>query len=214
MLKKGKGIRTMKVLRVLKRSSLTLILVGLVGGLLSSCVSNTPVVLPEITFSHLQPLKLAVSQIRVEQSFEPSQTLPRAETRLNQPPSQVLRRWAKDRLTVDVSGNSGGFARFVILDAKMTERYLDTDGNFTAYFTNEQAIRYEATAEAILEIQSDDGLSQGSARALVSRVSSIAENSTLNEREQALFNLVEGLMTEFNLQMDASVRTHLSQWVK
>lgn len=182
-------------------------------GLLAGCVKTTTAVMPEITFSHIQPYKLAVSQVRVEQSFVPSSEAPHVEMRINQPPIQAMRRWAKDRLTVSNS-NSSGFARFVIIDASVTEQPLDTDGNITAFFTNEQSMRYVATAEALLEIQSDDGLSKGGATARVSKALTLAEKSTLNEREQALFNLVEGLMKEFNVRMDESIRAHLSKWLE
>ncbi len=207
-----KGVRVMnKFFRHISRAVLLkALLVGLMIGGLSGCATNTVATLPEITFTHHDTLKLAVSQVRVEETFVVSQTPPRAETRLNQPPMQVLRRWAGDRLAV---GGAGGLARFIIVDASVTEQALDTDGNFTAYFTNEQSLRYEAVAEAVLEVESDDGLSKGRAKARVSKSTTLAENSTLNERERAMFKLVEELMIEFNARMEESIRTHLSKWV-
>ena len=184
------------------------------AGILAGCAGQTIVAMPEITFAHLQPYNLAVSQISVEQKFVPSQTHPRVELRLNQPPVQVLRRWAADRLTVSGGGiGAGGFARFVIVDAGVTEQALDTDGNFTAYFTNEQALRYEAAAEAVLELQSGDGLSRGRASARVVKAVTVPEKASVNEREQVLFDLVEGLMKEFDARMDESIREHLSKWL-
>ncbi len=178
---------------------------------LAGCVKTTSVVMPEITFTHMKPYSLAVGELRVEQTFEASQTAPRIELRMKQPPVQTLRRWAADRLTA-VGGKA--FARFVVVDASVIEQALATDGSFTAYFTNEQAARYEATVEAFLEIQSDDGLKKASAVTRVKHAVTIAEKSSLNDREQALFDLVEGLMKEFNARMEKSMVEHLSPWMR
>ena len=108
----------------------------------------------------------------------------------------------------------GGTARFIIIDAGVTEQALDTDGNFTAYFTNEQALRYEASVEAVIELQSANGMSKGNAKARVVRAVTVPEKASVNEREQALFNLIEKLMKEFDARMDESIRAHLSTWLQ
>lgn len=167
--------------------------------------------MPEITFAHMKPYSLAVGELRVEQVFKASQTAPRIELRMKQSPVKTLRRWAADRLTA-VGGKS--VARFVIVDASVTERALATDGSFTAYFTNEQAARYEATIEAYVEVRSDDGLKKASAVTRVVRAITIAEKTSLNDRDRALFGLVEGLMKEFDVRMDKSIMEHLSPWIR
>ncbi len=170
-----------------------------------------PPTLAEITFAHLSPYQLAVRGVEVESRFSSSMTPPHVELALTHPPERVLRRWAADRLQA-----TGGeaFARFIILDATVTEFALETDGTLTAVFTNEQALRYEAAAEALLEIRDATGGFLGNATARVTRTITIPENATLNEREQVLFDLVDRLMRNFDTELDGNIRTHLAQWVR
>lgn len=164
----------------------------------------------DITFAHLPPYQLSVETVEVESRFTPPLTAPHAEYKVPQSPEKVLLQWAADRL---VATGGDGFARFVIVDATVTEHALETDGTLTAVFTNEQALRYEAMAEGILEIRSSTGSYLGKASARVTRAITIPENASLNEREKALFDLVDRLMQNFNTEMDANVRAHLARWL-
>lgn len=170
-----------------------------------------PPTFPEITFSHLSPYRLAVDNIEIESRFSPSMTAPQIEHTLAQSPERVLRRWVDDRLQAK---GGGSFARFIILDAAVSEQALETDGTLTAVFTNEQALRYEAAAEAILEIRGTAGEFLGKATARVTRTITVPENASLNEREQALFDLIDRMMRNFDTELDANIRTHLAQWIR
>lgn len=170
-----------------------------------------PPTLPEITFAHLTPFQLAVGSVEVESKFSSPLTPPHAEHKIPQSPETVMRRWAEDRLNA-----TGGetFARFIILDATVTEHALETDGTLTAVFTNEQEMRYQAAAEATLEIRSATGSYLGNATARATRAITIPENATLNERDQALFDMVDRMMQNFNTELEANIRTYLAQWVR
>ncbi len=170
-----------------------------------------PPVLAEITFAHLPPYQLAVGSVEVEVQFSSPMTAPHIEHTIPQSPERVMRRWSDDRL--DVTGGDN-FARFIILDATVTEQALATDGTLTAVFTNEQALRYEAAAEAVLEIRNASGGFLGNATARVTRTITIPENATLNERDQALFDFIDRLIQNFDTEMDANIRTHLAQWIR
>jgi len=172
-----------------------------------------PPELPDITFAHLAPYQLAVGELQIESRFSSPMTPPHAEHKVPQSPETVLRRWADDRLKV-TPGQTQAFARFIILDATVTEHALATDGTLKAVFTNEQELRYQAVAEASLEIRGMAGNFLGNATARVTRSITIPENATLNERDQALFDLVDRMMQNFNTEMDENIRLHLSQWVK
>ncbi|NQV45132.1 MAG: hypothetical protein HQ501_09530 [Rhodospirillales bacterium] len=169
-----------------------------------------PVALPDITFAHLSPFQLAVGNVEIESRFSSPMTAPHAEHKIPQSPEQVMRRWAEDRLQVSTGQT---FARFIILDATVTEHALEIDGTLEAVFTNEQEMRYQAVAEATIEIRGAAGNFLGNATARATRTITIPENATLNERDRALFDLVDQLMQNFNTEMDESIRKHLSQWV-
>lgn len=169
-----------------------------------------PPTLPGITFAHLSPFQLAVGELEIESRFTSPMTPPHAEHKVPQSPEQVIRRWAEDRLRVSTGQT---FARFIILDATVTEHALETDGTLKAIFTNEQEMRYQAVAEATLEIRGAAGNFLGNATARATRTITVPENATINERDRALFDLIDQLMQNFNTEMDESIRTHLSQWV-
>ncbi len=179
---------------------------------LGACAQVTPPpTLPDITFAHLSPIELNVGSVEVESKFTSPLTPPHAEHKVPQSPEQVLRHWADDRLK-----STGGdlFARFIIVDATVTEHVLETDETISAVFTHEQELRYEAAAEAILEIRNAQGSYLGNATARATRAITVPENATINEREQVLFDLIDQLMNSFNTELESKIRTHLSQWVR
>lgn len=176
-----------------------------------ACAQVPPApVMVDITFAHLPAYQLSVGSVEVESQFTAPLSAPHAEHKVPQSPETVMRRWVEDRV---VAAGGDTFARFVILDATVTEHALETDGSLTAVFTNEQALRYEAIAEGSLEIRSQTGSYLGNAAARVTRAITIPENATLNEREKAHFDLVDRLMQNFNTEMDANIRMHLQQWL-
>ncbi len=178
---------------------------------LSACASPpTRISFPEITFDHMTPLVMGVSDVTVDDRYVPPRTNPNAEHRIPVSPQRVLNRWAADRI---IANGGDATATFVILDASVIEKALDTDGNIAAIFTNEQAMRYEARVEGMLEIKSNDGLSQGETRARASRSITIPEDASINEREQALFTLIEQLTRDFDARMEHNVRKHLGAWI-
>ena len=187
----------------------TLALVIMLGPI-AACTSEPRQVFPDVTFTHLPGIHMAVSDISIERRYVSPLTAPYAEHRIPLSPQSVMERWPGDRM-VQVGGDAR--AKYIIVDARVMEQALDTGGNITAVFTNEQALRYEAVAEAILEVSSNDGLSQGSASARVTRSITIPENATLNERDKILFELVSSLMRDFDVQMELKIRTHLGNWL-
>lgn len=179
--------------------------------LLAGCTGTVPPqVFSAITFNHLAPVQMAVRAISVEDRYVPPLTAPNAEHRMPVAPQSVLHRWPADR--IQASGGNAT-ARFVIVNAEVLEHALNTDNSLTAIFTNEQALNYEASVEATLVVNSDDGLSQGQATARARRSITVPENATVNEREHILFRLVEDTLREFDARMELTIRKHLTQWV-
>jgi len=178
---------------------------------LGACAQVAPPPLnTEITFTHLPAHQVAVGNIEVESRYSMPMVVPNVEHKIPQSPEKIMRRWASDRLHPS-GGNLIG--RVVILDASLTEHALATDGTLKAVFTNEQALRYQAVAEAVLEIRDAAGTFLGNASARVTRTLTVPEKASLSEREQALFDLVDQMMQDFNVEMDKNIGLYLSQWV-
>jgi hypothetical protein len=187
----------------------TLTLIAVLG-LITACASAPRQTFPDVTFSHLPGIQMAVNKVEIEQRFVSSTTAPHAEHRVPLNPQSIMTRWPGDRIQ---QTGADATVKYIIVDASVLEHALDTDGNVTAIFTNEQALRYEVTAEAVLEVANNNGTAQGKVSARVSRSITVPENASLNERDKILFDLVASLMHDFDIEMENKVRAHLGIWL-
>ncbi len=162
--------------------------------------------LPELTYGHLGKFRLNVGEVRVVFQYAPPMKPPNVEHLSSTPPEKALRRWAADRLLAE---GTTGAARFVIIDAAVTETLLELEEGVSALFTTQQAVRYQAHAEAVLEILDARGYRTGYANARVSRTRTMAEDATLNERDRLWFELTEALLNDFNTEIEKNIRQFL-----
>lgn len=189
-----------------------LVFAALSAAVVASCDTTPPKHdLPQITFAHLAPITLDAARIEVVSNYVPPLKAPNVEHRFPILPEAAMKRWAADRLR---AGGAAGAARFVITDAAVVEEPLPLSKGLAGIFKKEQAERYNATAEASLEIIDTRGLRKGfaSARTFYSRT--VAEDVSLNERERAWFEIVEALMLVFDSEMERNMRQYLGGSVR
>ena len=178
--------------------------------LLAGCETQVPAQkLPDLTFAHLPPLQLAAQRVETVSRFTPSLRAPNVEHTFPVPPARALEIWASQRLKA-IGGGAG--VRLTILDASVTETKLARDTSMRGTFTKQQSERYDAKVEVAIEIQ--DGTRRGTASATTTRWTTIGEDASLNERERIKFNLIEGLMKDFDVEMEKNIRQHLANWLR
>jgi len=182
-----------------------------VGLALAGCQTTPDPMLPEITFQHLPPIKLNVARIEVVDGVKEPLAAPHVGHRFPTPPRTGLHTWARDRLQ---AAGTAGVARFVIIDADVTENRLKLKKGLKGAFTDEQSHRYDAKVSARLEVTGVANLRMAEARAGAERSQTIAESATVNQRERLWFDMVDGLMGDFNAAMEANIRKHLSLVLK
>ena len=178
---------------------------------LASCVTPPPrPAFPELTWAHLQPFALDVAEIEITSDYLPPLAPPHVEHLFPTPPQEAAERWARDRLRA-----AGGQDRatVVITDARVIETKLAGSGGLTGLFTTEQAERYDAAVEVVIEIRSDRGFLDGLVRARAERSLTVPEDLTLNEREEVWFELVEALMADLNAELEANIQAHLQRFL-
>jgi hypothetical protein len=185
--------------------------VALIGLVLTAMVAGcaTPPPAPrvfDLTFAHLPILSLDVARIEVVLDYVPSLKPPNVEHLFPMPPETGLRRWAADRLKA--KGRKGS-ARFVIVNAAVTEAALPVTKGLKGAFTKEQSERYEAVIEASLEILDARGIRKGFASARVSRSRTVREDASLNDREAAWFTMTEALLNDFDKELEKNIRQYL-----
>jgi len=181
--------------------------------ILAAC--ETPVStekLPEITFRHLAPHELKVTDIQVSVDAGARDTAGATAGTYPTTPEAALRRWAEDRLRA--VGGSPATARLSIHLAKATRAELPVKEGFTSLFRKQVNERYDTAVDASLEIIDQTGTSRAVARANASRFLTMREDETVAGRRQKLFDMVEALMNEFNQRMDENIAQYVKGWVR
>lgn len=182
--------------------ALALLLVGCGGG-----PPSRPVY-PELTYSHLGPLKFDAGRLEVVNEYHPPMRAPNVEHEMPVRPALAASRWAKDRLQV-TGRNKKLILRFTVKNAKVVETELARDPGLQGAFTYHQSDRYDAELEVLLELITEKGARDSYATAAAHRSITVAENATLNEREQAQYGLVEQLMRELNVELENNIRQYM-----
>jgi len=181
-------------------------------GLVCGCETQTPIESsPEITFSHLQAIKIDVATIEVENRFQAPLTAPHIEHLLPTPPSKAMEQWLRDRFTP--VGRSGTL-RMVIDDASATATPLDLDKSLTGQLTKQQSQLNEMNVHATLQLKDANGNILGTAAAKAERSITTREDISLNDRRNLWLESVSQLMNDFNRSMEPNIQLYLKPWLK
>ena len=167
--------------------------------------------LPEMTFGHLAPLRLDAAAIEIVSDYRSPLLPPNIEHMFPTPPEKVARQWANDRLRP--SGPSGKI-RFVILNAAVTETPITIDHGFSGAFKKEQSERYDAVLEASVEIQDASGRRRAFSSARVTRSTTVREDISLADREREWYGLVEGLVKDFDTEIEKIIRQYFAAFLR
>lgn len=163
---------------------------------------------PVPRFTDTPPIALDVAEIEIEQSYRPPMTKPNVEHRVPVSPASAARQWARDRFK---AVGERGTATLEIVEAGITEKELETKSGVSGALTTEPATRYEARLEMMLNV--DRPTDSGSLRVRGGRSTSVLEGASLNERDQAWYDLVKNLMTAMDQQMARTLSDNLGRYV-
>ena len=167
---------------------------------------------PDITFGHLATIKLDVGAVDYIQAYVPPAMSPNVEHLFPIRISQVARRWADERL--EPVGVISRIARVTLLNAAVIGSALETTQGIKGAFTIDQAARYDATVEILIEIVNSQGVVEGQVRASAERSRTAPENITLNDRDQLWFELTEAVMRDLDKQLEATIRQYLAKYIR
>ncbi len=124
-------------------------------------------------------------------------------------PLKTMDTWAHQR--IKPMGGSGT-ALVKITENRFVEVPLDTEQGVEGMFTNSQSERYEGAMTVRIEIVGDPGGSGFvEARATASRT--VPEDFSINQREQALYDMVAAIVRNLDERLVTEIRANLARWV-
>lgn len=168
---------------------------------------------PDIRFTDEPQIQLDVSQIGLYATFQPSSQLPEIDNSFPVPPVTAIQNWVHDRLVAD-NPTSTAQARVTILDASVRQVALKpTTTGIENVFTKEQAYRYDGHAAARVEIY-DKGIAVRTATVEASLSRSIAEGSTLNDRDQLWYAMSHDLTENLGKALVAQINTNFPPYIR
>lgn len=179
--------------------------------LMTACTTTPPApAYPEITFQHLLPLNLAVSEIRIVNEYQPPLKSPNVEHEFPVSLDGSLRSWVRDRLR-----RAGGtaVATVTIRDASAIEVPLKKLKGLKGLVTKDQSERYDVRVMVDLKIQDISGAS-GFVTSEARRSRTVAEDISLNGRHKVYFELTEEVMQDFDAEMEKNIRQFLKDFIR
>ena len=186
-------------MRVLPRLAAATVLAGLLAACSMDDPSNR---FAQLTYQHRPDINLDVGEIQIETAYVTPGQPPNVDHRFPVEPKDAAVRWAQDRLVA--RGDRLTF-RYIVREASAVETSLPTSGGITGMLTTDQSERYEL--HMVVEMQVLDGRQiQGSARAEARRSLTVAEDSSLTEREEAWYRLTEQTMRDLDQQLEQTIR--------
>lgn len=187
------------------------VLTGLSAILLAGCTTPSPAPrYPEITFTHLQPIRFDAASLEIVDAYKPTFANPNVEHLMPVSPAAAARRWAGDRVVL--AGDSGRVV-FTILDAAVTETPLERTTGVRGVVTADQSERYDARLQVKVEVRGGEGRRRGEVMAEANRSRTVAEDLSLNERERVWFEMTETLISDLNGELETAIRKFLEPFL-
>tara|TARA_R110002110_G_scaffold415852_1_gene658117 strand:- start:22304 stop:22903 length:600 start_codon:yes stop_codon:yes gene_type:complete len=186
-------------------------LAGFSGLVLAGCTTPSPAPrYPELTFTHLPPIRLDAAELEIVDGFKSPFASPNIEHLMPVSPATAMRRWARDRL---LPVGSGGRIVFTIADAAVIETPLAPTPGLRGAVTKDQSERYDARLEVQITVDGGDTRRRGEVTAEAMRSRTVAEGISLNEREKIWFQMTEDLVTNMNGELETAIRSFLQPFL-
>lgn len=179
---------------------------------LTGCVTAGPQAsYPEITFTHLQPIKLNVADIIYEPRYQQPIAAPNIGHEFPTPPVKAVERWIADRLR---AVGTVGQAKIVVHRATATETKLQVKKGITGAFTTDQDWRYDVHVQVSIRAVDPNRKMTGQASVVAQQSRTMPEDASLSEREDIWFTLTETVIRKFNKAFEAQIRKDLAKFIQ
>ncbi|MEC8621660.1 MAG: hypothetical protein VXY05_00920 [Pseudomonadota bacterium] len=187
------------------------VLLSLILFLISSGCVNTPPreIFPDLRYSHFKPISLAVNSVEIKVSYASPQQMPNVEHKFPVVPTKAASNWLKDRIRA--SGGTDSLLATVTKGSVVEVELPRTPGLKGAFFVD-QSERYDGELEIVLEIIDPNGIRRAMVSSRAARSKTVAEDSTLSEREEIWFRITEAMMNDLNAALEKQISKHFLIW--
>ncbi len=166
---------------------------------LTSCGGSRDVVeYRPLSFTHFQPIYMAVSSIQVVEEYKSPMRPPYIEHLIPYSPAEAMRIWVRDRMRT-----AGG---------EKTMQVIVRNGSVTATDTN-AGRRYDAKLEVELRIYGDGIISEASVFINGTRNITISAGAGDSERNKVFRKLIGDLMEELNAEMEKNLFQYMGKYI-
>lgn len=166
---------------------------------------------PELSWTHLPPIKLNVVRLEVIKAYVPSDQSPHLDTLAPRTLMDSADRWARDRLR---PAGSSGWVSFIITNASLVEVRLPVKKGISYAFTNQVSTRYDAHVAVRLEIHNERGTVDGQVSAEASASREVTQEASDREISEAQYLVVQDAMLRLNTALEANIYSHLQPFIQ
>ncbi|MGD9650085.1 MAG: hypothetical protein AB7U41_04790 [Dongiaceae bacterium] len=165
----------------------------------------------DLSFNHLEPVRLAVKEIRIVDAFIPSNQAPYLEQRLSPSPSEVIQRWAEKRFAA-----AGGYyyATLRIEQASVVEQQLPRQTGLPRLWQDQAIAKHLGKMRVRLDIEKANEDVVSFIKAEVARERPIAESLSPAAVNQIDFMLVENMIYDLDNEMMRQINRYLSDYLR
>ena len=176
----------------------------------SGCVNTPPrEIFPDLRYSHFKPISLAVNSVEIKVSYVSPKQIPNVEHKFPIVPTKAASNWLEDRIRA-----SGGTDSLLatVTRGSVVEVELPRTPGLKGAFLVDQSERYDGELEIVLEIIDSNGIRRAMVSSRAVRSKTVAEDSTLSEREEIWFRITEAMMNDLNAALERQISKHFVIW--
>ncbi len=177
---------------------------------LTQCNSVEPIRYKPLSFSHYQPIYMAVSNIETIKEYKSPAKPPYVEHLLPYSPTEAMEIWVKDRLRV-VGGDPA--MQIIIKDASVVSKELPKPPGFKGLITNSQDKEYKARLEVEMRIYGQKAMSEASIRVAAERTITVAVNASVDQRQVIFRKMISDLMETINSEAEKNMYMYLPKYI-
>lgn len=165
---------------------------------------------PDLTFVHLAQIPMLVARRDIENRYQPPPGMPTVEARAPIAPAVAVQRWAERRIQ---PVGAGGRALVIIHDAMLAQIPLARTTGITGIITNDQSDEYRVRIDVEVVADGIPSTAPASARAFAERARTVAEDVTLQQRDEVMYRLVEEAMIAINAELERQIYAGFGSYI-